>query len=247
MEPLSAIILGIVQGLTEFLPVSSSGHLVIVEHFLPTMTTSGVLFEVFLHAGTMLAILVYFRSRLVYLVTTYWKLLIIASIPAGVVGLLFDDIIEQAFGSIVFVGIFLLLTAFFNYLTDKAKGITATISIRNAFLIGLAQCVAILPGVSRSGATIFAGTKLGIKRKEAAEFSFLLSIPAILGANAVQIVKYGLPANQSLSPFIIGFVSAGVSGYVAIGFLLKILNSKRFSYFSIYCLLMSLLIFFFMR
>ncbi len=244
MNTINALILGVVQGLTEFLPVSSSGHLVIVQHFLPEIGT-GILFEVIVHAGTMVAILVYFRSRLIRLLTDYWKLLVIATLPAGIVGLLFDDFIESAFGSITFVAVFLLITATFNYFTDRAKGNREQISFKTAFLIGCAQCIAILPGVSRSGSTIFAGTNLGVKREQAAEFSFLLSIPAIVGANFLQIVKYGFPIGESIIPYGVGFLAAFISGYFAISAQLKLLNSKRFTYFSIYCILVSLLLFIF--
>ena len=248
MNSLYAVLFGIIQGFTEFLPVSSSGHLVIAEHLLPQLESPGVLFEVILHAGTVLSILIYLRKTVLKLLFDNLWFLIIGSIPAGVIGLLFDDYIEQIFASISAVGVFLLITALINYGTDRVKGKgTNEFSLKNSFLIGLAQSFAILPGISRSGSTIFAGTRLGISRERAAEFSFLLSIPAILGANILQIAKYGFEGTSDWSTYIVGFIAAFISGYIAIDMLLKLLNSKRFKYFSYYCVLAGLGVLLFMQ
>jgi undecaprenyl-diphosphatase len=239
---ISSIFLGILQGLTEFLPVSSSGHLVIAQNLIPGFTQEGVLFDVFLHAGTVLAVLYYFRKILLKLTSKYLLLLLIGTIPAGLIGVLFGSSIEKLFNGVSLVGFALLFTAVLNFLTDRAKKGSKEISIKKSILIGMAQALAIIPGISRSGSTIFAGTSLGIKRKEAAQFSFLLSVPAIVGANVVQFFKYGLGGTENIIFYVAGFIAAFISGVIAINFVLKFLLGGKFKLFAYYCVVLGVLV-----
>jgi undecaprenyl-diphosphatase len=235
MNYCQAIILGILQGLTEFFPVSSSGHLVVAQSIMPNFSQPGVLFDVVLHLGTLAAVLIYFRSSILKMKSGYLKLIIIGSIPAAAIGFLFQDLFEGLFAQTTVVGIALLITAFVNYLTDKAKKEKNNLNLKDALLVGFAQAAAIVPGISRSGLTIFTGTRLGVDRKKAAEFSFILSVPAILGASVLQSVKYYSQVDGGLSIYLSGFAFAALSGYIAIYFVIKILESKRFVYFAVYC------------
>jgi undecaprenyl-diphosphatase len=238
MDLLSSILLGVLQGLTEFLPVSSSGHLVIAQQLIPNFIQEGVLFDVFLHAGTVLAVLYYFRKSILKLTPKYLLFLLIGTIPAGLVGFFFSTPIEILFANISVVGFALLFTAVLNFMTDRLKVKKQEISIKNSLLIGVAQAIAIIPGVSRSGSTIFAGTSLGLKREKAAEFSFLLSVPAIVGANVLQFFKYGPDGIGNMGIYIAGFLAAFLSGIFAINLVLKFLLSSRFKIFAFYCFLL---------
>lgn len=234
-----SIILGIVQGLTEFLPVSSSGHLVIFSNLLGT-TPNGTM-EVFLHGGTMLAIVVYYFKSILRLDFNYLKLILVASIPAGVAGLLLSDYLDALFSSVLLVGFALIVTGIMNILTDRAPKRKQKLNTKNTFLIGLFQAVAIIPGISRSGATIFAGTIKGIPRKQVAQFSFLLSVPAILGANLLVISdNFGL-INDQLSVSFVGAIVAFLTGLLALWILEKLLIAGKFRYFGYYCFLIAAL------
>uniref|UniRef100_A0A6M3MDL5 Undecaprenyl-diphosphatase n=1 Tax=viral metagenome TaxID=1070528 RepID=A0A6M3MDL5_9ZZZZ len=224
------------------MPVSSSGHLVIVQNLIPGFTQDGVLFDVFLHAGTVLAVLYYFRKTLLKLTPKYLFLLLIGTIPAGLVGVFLGSSIENLFNGVYIVGFALLFTAVLNFLTDRAKTGSKEISIKKTILIGMAQALAIIPGISRSGSTIFAGTSLGIKRKEAAQFSFLLSVPAIVGANAIQFLKYGSEVTGNILFYSVGFIAAFISGVIAINFVLKFLLAGRFKLFAYYCVVLGVLV-----
>ncbi len=234
MNILLAVLLGIIQGITEFLPVSSSGHLVIAQSMIPGFSQPGVLFDVILHAGTLFAIFIYYRKVIRKLSRRYILLILIGSIPAAIFGYIFLNYVEGFFTNLKIVGFALLITALFNYATDKAKPIGTKISEKRSLFIGLAQAFALIPGISRSGATISVGTNLGIKRKKAAQFSFLLSVPAILGANFIQIVTHGGSGELALVTYLAGFFSALVAGYISIGIVLKLLIGRRFSIFAIY-------------
>lgn len=236
-----SILLGILQGLTEFLPVSSSGHLVLAQNLIPGFSQPGVLFDVVLHAGTLFAVIFYFREKILNIGKKDLVLLAVATIPAAVFGFFLQDYIETLFLITKLVGLALLVTAAMNYLTDKVNPKQQKINIKNAAAIGIAQALAIIPGISRSGATIFAGSTLGIKKKKAAEFSFLLSIPAVFGANVLQFAKHGLNSGLDQSFYIVGFLSAFISGYVAIGAVFKLLQKKRFTYFAFYCAVIGVL------
>lgn len=235
MEIIYAIILGVVQGLTEFLPVSSSGHLAVIGKFLE-IDQPGVLFEAILHAGTALAVIWYLRDRLLNLSPREWILVGVGSIPAGIVGVFFSDQIEGLFAITKLIGIAFLVTAFFNFQTDKYHGKRENIDTYDAIFIGLFQAFAIIPGISRSGSTIFAGSKMNLNKTRAAEFSFLLSLPAILGANLVEFIRHGADVDFNFSLGVAGFIAAFVSGIFAIRFLMKMLTESHLKYFSYYLL-----------
>ncbi len=230
-----ASVLGILQGLTEFLPISSSGHLVIAQNLTPGFSQPGVLFEVVLHAGTLGAIVLYFKTEILKLSKKYFIFLVIGTIPAAVIGFAFRSNIEGFFENTQVVGAALILTALINLGTDKVKPKREKLSGRTALLIGVAQAFAIIPGISRSGATIFAGTAKGLERKKAAQFSFLLSVPAVLGANLLQFTSVGAGSNLDFSVYFVGFVAALITGYVSIKMVIGFLESKRFRVFAVYC------------
>lgn len=233
-----SVFLGILQGLTEFLPISSSGHLVIAQSLIPGFNQPGVLFDTVLHLATLFAIVYFFRKRIFALSRKYYFLLMLGSIPAALIGFLFQKNFEQSFSNVHRVGIELIITGILNLMIDKVKTRKKTISYKDSFLVGISQAIAIIPGISRSGATIFTGIKLGIDRKKAAEFSFLLSIPAILGANILQLISHGSDASLNIPLYFFGFIAAFFSGFLSINVVLKTLSERRFRVFGIYCLLL---------
>jgi undecaprenyl-diphosphatase len=257
MTPWQAILLGILQGLTEFLPISSSGHLVIVPHLLG-WPEPGLLLGVMLHVGTLAAILVYFWEDLWQLFTAaiasiqrrslvdpmarvaWW--LVIGTIPGAVAGMLFEDVFERLFGMPRAAAAFLLVTAALllisEYGRDTQRPMTS-LSWLDAVLIGLAQMLAIVPGISRSGSTISAGMLLGLRRDEAARFSFFLGVPIMVGTGLYQILKLvtGVPMTTSLLSMVLGTVAAALSGYLAIAGLLAVVKRHRLVGFAIYCLI----------
>ena len=238
--------LGALQGLTEFLPVSSSGHLVIAQTLIPNFTQPGVLFDVVLHAGTLFAILFYFRKTIVKLSNNDLSLDVIGTIPAVLAGLFFRPFIESLFSDTKVVGMALLVTGFFNYYTDKAKSSKKKNNSKNALVIGLYQAFAVIPGISRSGSTIHAGTKAGLSRKKAAEFSFLLSVPAVFGANVLQFMSYSRISDINPLIFVTGFLSALIFGYLAISWVMKLLEMKRFRIFAYYCFVLGVIVLLFL-
>lgn len=240
METGSAIILGVVQGLTEFLPVSSSAHLAIAQEFLPSFSQPGLLFDVIIHLGTTLAVIYYFRARILIITVREALILGLATVPAVVFGFLFKDMLESMFQNMPIVGITLMVTGILNFLVNKAQGVIKKVGAWDAILIGVAQAIAILPGISRSGSTIFAGVSLGIERKKAAEFSFLMSIPAILGANVLQLYSHGTREVFSFA-YLAGFLAAFIVGLLSINILLKLLTERKFSIFGVYCLILGAL------
>ena len=238
-----SVFLGVVQGVTEFLPVSSSGHLVIVQYFIPGFEQPGVFFDVILHLATTFAVLYFFRKKIFSLSKKYLSLLVVGTIPAGIVGFLFQTQLEKMFGDIRWVGIELVITGILNLLIDKVETRNKSLSVSDSFLIGISQAIAIIPGISRSGATIFSAVKLGIDRKKAAEFSFLLSIPAILGANVLQLLTHGLDGSIEPSIYLAGFLAAFVSGFLSISIVFITLSERHFSLFGLYCIGLGALIF----
>jgi len=240
MNIISALFLGLIQGLTEFLPVSSSGHLVLAQSFLPAFSQSGVLFDVVLHAGTLTAVVVYFRKKILGLTRREIILLVIGSVPAAIVGFLASDLIESLFTSTKVVGVALLVTAAMNILTDRFRQKIKKVRVLDSVVIGSFQALAIIPGVSRSGSTIFAATARGVNRQKAAEFSFLLSVPAVLGANLLQFYKYPGELGGNMLGLTAGFVAAFISGYLAIYLVFKALLAKNFKLFGIYALVVGL-------
>ncbi len=250
-----AILLGILQGATEFLPVSSSGHLVIVPHLLG-WPDPGLALDTILHLGTLVAILVYFWSDLWRLARAALKSLrtrqlddpdarlawaiVVATIPGAVLGVLLEDFFGQLFGMPKVVAGFLLVTAALllvsEYLSKRELPITA-MSWWHALWIGLAQALAIVPGLSRSGATIAAGLLLGYRREDAARFSFLLAVPIVLGGGLYQVYKVlsaGADVVQ-LQVFGVGFLAAAITGYLAIAGLLMLVRRRSLWPFALYC------------
>lgn len=238
-----SIVLGIVQGIAEFLPISSSGHLVLVEKLMG-IDSPGIFLEVMLHIGTLVAVCIYYRETLAKLIrhpiNPYVGYLILATVPTVIFTLLFGDLIDAAFGG-NFLGFSFLLTALLLLLASRIprgqKDIRSATPL-DAICIGLAQCVALLPGVSRSGTTITGALFRGFKDDFAAEFSFLMSIPAILGSLVLQIVDIArgeiLLGEIHWGGTIIGMIFAAVFGFLAISTLLKLLKKEKLYFFSIY-------------
>ena len=249
MGLLEAIILGIVQGLTEFLPVSSSGHLEIVKELLNVEAQEqNLLMTVVLHAATALSTIVIFRKDikeiLSGLVQFKWNeefkfslKIILSMVPAACVGLLFEDEIEQLFGGqILLVGSMLLITGFLLFLADKAKKTDQKVNFSNALVIGISQAIAILPGISRSGATISTSVLLGVDREKAARFSFLMVVPLILGKMSKDILSGDLLVDSSgILPLSIGFIAAFITGLVACKWMIKLVKNSQLRYFAYYC------------
>ena len=242
MNLFQASILGILQGLTEFLPVSSSGHLVIVQSLIPGFSQPGIFFDVVLHAGTTLSVLIYFRKNVIQLFKKYFVQIIIGTIPAVFLGLIFQEVIEQIFSNITIVALALIVTSLMNYLINGSKTKKTKVANSDSLFIGLAQAFAMIPGISRSGSTIFAATQRKINRKQAAEFSFLLSVPAVLGANVLQLFKYRFSDNVSMSFYSFGFLAAFLSGLIAINLVFSLLKKKKFNLFALYCFVLGVLV-----
>ena len=257
MNLLDIIILGIVQGATEFLPVSSSAHLVLGQHLL-NLQSAGVALEVVLHLGTLLSVLIYFRDDITALLRGMFRggeagksvraeigLLIIATLPAVVVALTLGDAVESAFEDVQLVGAALLITSVILASSRLVKGPgSALIGWRLALLIGLAQACAIFPGISRSGATIVAGLWLGLAADRAARFSFLMAIPAIVGAGLFTLLDLD---GLSIAPVYLGlgFAASATTGYLVISWLMNILRRGQLHYFGAYTLLVGLIIIFY--
>lgn len=250
MGLLEAILLGIVQGITEFLPVSSSGHLQIAKELLGVQLENNITFDVTLHAATVL-------STMVVLWRELWRLLkgclsrrfneeqayvikvVLSMIPAGIVGILFADPIERLFSSLWFVGLMLLLTAslltFAYYAKPRKK---SEISYRDAFVIGLAQAAATLPGLSRSGSTIATGLLLGDEKSAVANFSFIMVIPVILGKMLLDLLSGEMAAMTISNEVLIsGFLAAFISGALACKFMIEIVKRGKLIWFALYCAL----------
>lgn len=242
MNIVVAAILGIVQGLTEFLPISSSGHLVLAQSLIPGFSQPGVLFDVILHFGTLFAVLYYFWKKILTLNRKYFFLLAVGTIPAGLLGFLFQSQLEAMFGDVKWVGVELIITGILNLIIDKLPSGQKTISIKNSFLIGIGQAVAIIPGISRSGATIFTGVSLGISKKRAAEFSFLLSVPAILGANLLQFMTHTLDNGISTGFYLVGLIVSFLVGLASIKLVFKFLQEGKFKIFGIYSMALGLFV-----
>src|SRR3989344_4781636 len=238
MNALWAIVLGILQGLTEFIPVSSSGHLVLAQSLIPGFSQPGILFDVVLHLGTLFAVFYFFRKTILRLGRKYYLLLIVGSIPAALIGFLFQEQLVSTFGNVKMVGLELIITGVLNLLIDRFEANKQKISFLDSFLVGISQAIAIIPGISRSGATIFSAVKLGIDKKKAAEFSFLLSIPAIAGANILQFLSNDVSSLENPLNYVIGFAAAFVTGFWSINLVLKSLAKRKFSVFGVYSIVL---------
>jgi len=245
MTYFDALLLGILQGLTEFLPVSSSGHLVLAQAILG-VKQPGVAFEVLLHLGTLLAVLIYFRSQLTLLVRSIFDAnmkrertivgyLVIGTIPAGLAGLFFKDFFERAFSNPAMTSLMLLVTGLVLLSTRFFKRGNRRVSILSAIIMGIGQAVAILPGISRSGTTIAAGMISGVRPSEAAEFSFLLAIPAILGAAALKSKEMLTLTSDLLGQYLVGAVFSFLFGLVAVYVVLAVVKRGKLDYLAYYC------------
>lgn len=277
-----AIVLGIIQGAAEFLPVSSSGHLVIVKEILGVdLEGGGIFFDVMLHLGTLLAIFVAFWKDIKRLIvegvhivldifynigmlfgrivkkdceyrrvirSSYRKLvvlIIISTIPTGIIGILLSDIIELANGMILVPGACLLITAMFLFIADAAdegEKRPKEVSYLNAGAVGVAQGFATMPGISRSGTTITACLLCGFEKKFAVKYSFIMSIPAVLGAVVLELKDFGSLhlSNSDVVSCIVATAVAAVVGYLSICFMMSLVRGKKYKYFAIYCAIMGL-------
>jgi len=257
VELVKAVVLGIVQGLTEFLPISSSGHLVIGSEILD-FQGKGIAFDVFLHLGTLLAVVVVFRQEILGMIAApflylrgdrgrsvmhdlRWDLYVIISVlPAVFVGLFLKDFVEQMFTSLTLVFVMLLVTGVLMVCSRYLRCKDITLQGRHALIIGCAQAMAILPGLSRSGSTIFAGMALGLDRQIVARFSFIMSIPAILGAMVLQLgdLVRNPPTPSAFINIAAGTGASALAGYFAIILLLDIVRRNRLEWFGYYCLVL---------
>lgn len=252
MEIIDAIILGIIQGLTEFLPVSSSGHLELGKVLLgdTSVPEESLMFTVVLHFATALSTVVVYRKDV-------WEILsgllafkdneelrfslkiVLSMVPAALIGLFFEEELEQLFsGNIILVGSMLLVTALLLFLADRAKNTHKTVSFGNSFVIGIAQAVAMLPGISRSGATIATSVLLGIDKRRAARFSFLMVVPLILGKIAKDFLSGDLDfRGDNIEVLGAGFIAAFVAGLLACTWMIQLVRNSKLTFFALYCLI----------
>ena len=249
MDYIHAIILGIVQGVAEFLPISSSGHLVIADALITqyssgTLPSEGTTMEVALHFGTLLSILVVYRNDLFKVIRDFQMLMfiVIATIPVGVIGILLKDQIEQIFSRPILAGVALLFTAGLLILARalQRKSVeNSKLTMLTAVVIGVFQAIAIIPGISRSGSTIAAALMCGQSREEAARFSFLIAIPAIGGAVVVKMKDFftgeAVAAADTAGPVAIGTLVAFVVGVVSLSWLIRLVLANRLHFFAVYC------------
>lgn len=282
MNILKSILLGLVQGVTEFLPVSSSGHLAIFKKLFGVNLDSGIYFDVMLHFGTLIALIIVFHEDIWHMIQeffqmlaiifanflvfikrkrgdtryTYFKvvnsnykklvlMILVSTIPTGIIGIVGNDLMDKAGDVLWLVGLCLMGTAALLYIADRYAENTMKIKDANysdAFFVGIAQGVATLPGLSRSGSTISIGMRLGFNKNLAVKYSFLMSVPAILGAVFVKIrhLKGEAFGSANLPGYVLGTIAAGVSGYFALKYLLKLVRSKNYKGFVIYCTAMGI-------
>ena len=250
MDWIEAFILGVIQGLTEFLPVSSSGHLELAKLILPSQYTgeSSMLMTVVLHFATALSTVVIFRKDLLQVIqglfqfqwneaTKFSVKIIISMIPAAFVGVFFDDIIESFFnGAVLLVGSMLLVTGGLLFLADKTKNTTQEVRFFHSIVIGISQAIAILPGISRSGATIGTSVLLGIDREKAARFSFLMVVPLIFGKIAKDLLSDKFVIESlDITALSVGFFTAFITGLFACTWMISLVKKSKLVYFSLYC------------
>lgn len=267
MEIIKSIIMGVVQGLTEFLPVSSSGHLAFFNRILGMDASDGILFEVLLHVGTLAAIVAAFFPDVVELVKEGFKLLgrlaawpfsrdrkppvrngydrfvllvIISSIPTAVIGLLLEELVAEGFNSLLIPGLGLLVTGtllLFSTRFADGKRTEKDLPYKSGFLVGVAQGLAVLPGISRSGSTMVAGLANGMERQFAVKYSFIMSLPAVLGAALLQLkdLEAGTGSSGKLAAYGLGTLASALVGYLCIKLLLEVIRKKKLHYFAYYC------------
>jgi len=256
LEIIDAIILGIIQGLTEFLPVSSSGHLELGKAILGTdsLPEESLLLTVVLHFATALSTIIVFRKDVAEIFkglfqfkwneeTQFSLKIIISMIPAALVGFFLEDFLNVFFDdAIIIVGLMLLITSILLYLADLAKTPDKGVSYRSAFVIGVAQAMAMLPGISRSGATISAAVLLGVDKTTSARFSFLMVVPLIIGKMAKDLLSgdVGFVGNQAIAMGA-GFIAALIAGLAACTWMVKLVRQSKLTYFAIYCSIVGLI------
>lgn len=265
MESLQSVMLGIIQGLTEFLPVSSSGHLVLLQNLFGIREPE-LLFDISLHLGTLLAVFIVFYKEILRILQTLLRLpalikssgnlksvfadneeirifalIIIGSVPTAILGILFHKVADQIFGSVWIVGVMLLVTGtllwFTRQMSNEGRPLIK-VSIRDALMIGLIQGMAIMPGISRSGATISMALFLGMNREVAGRYSFLLSIPAILGAMILSLNSTIIQTDIPVRIILLGTVTAAIVGYIGLKILLRLVKQGHLYYFAPYCWLL---------
>lgn len=244
MSILESLILGVVQGLTEFLPVSSSAHLIIVPYLLG-FKESPLVFDTSLHIGTALAVLVYFFRDLLKIDMKMIKFLAVASLPVVIIGGLFDNYFETIFRNVLFTPIFLIVGSVILWLAQKNLTGNTTLDFKKVVLMGLAQPLALFPGISRSGITISAGLFSGLSKEDAAKYSFFLSLPAVFAAAGFKfLTSYKDISSIGFLPFSIGIFASFVSGILAIHFLISFVKTKSFNLFIIYRLILAFVLLF---
>ena len=263
MNYLKVILLAVIQGFTEFLPVSSSGHLVLASEIFG-IHYPGITMEVFLHFGTFLSVLVIFRKEIQKILfaffKNFWKFtsyrqnmksdeyfamsiyMLIAIIPAGIVGLFFQDFIESLFKNVSAVGIALIITGTVLFLTQWAENKNRKITLLPSIIIGLVQALAIIPGISRSGSTISAGLFFGIDKEKVAKFSFILALPLVFGATLLETKNLIGVSAIDWRPILLGTIIAFITGYYAIKWILYSLLKGKFYIFSYYCIILGFLV-----
>lgn len=255
MDATQALILGLIQGITEFLPVSSSGHLEIGHALLNTQSNENLLFAVAVHLSTVLSTIIVFRKDIVTLIkdlfafqwnesTKYISKLLFSAVPVMFTGLLFKKQIEMLFnGNLIFIGSMLIITSIVLMLTGMVKHSEGKLTFKKAFIIGIAQAVAVLPGISRSGSTIATGLLLKTKKEDVTRFSFLMVLIPVLGASFLDIIGGNFTSANTIGtlPLLIGFTAAFVSGLLACSWMIKIVKKGKLIYFSIYCLVIGLI------
>ncbi len=254
MNWIEALVLGIIQGLTEFLPVSSSGHLELGKVILGVETERSLVFTVLVHGATVMSTIVVFHQDILQLIkglfafrwnqeTRYIAMIFFSMIPVAIVGLFFKDEVEGFFtGNLVLVGSMLLITATMLLFTHFKKSNKREITFLDSIIIGIAQAFAVLPGISRSGSTISTGLMLGNQREAIARFSFLMVLIPIIGANFKDIIDGDLTGSDSIGgiPLIVGFLAAFVSGLFACKWMIGLVKKGKLIYFSIYCYIVGL-------
>ena len=270
MTYIEAVILGLVQGLAEFLPVSSSGHLALIQNLLGVETDKVLMFTVLLHLGTLIAVFLVFWRDIISLIKEFFlmiadlvtrkglrldehpfrKLLlmiIVATIPTTIIGFLFNDFFEGIYGNIIFIGIGFIITGFMLFFAErinKNRNDISRMKFRNAIFIGIMQGIAIYPGISRSGSTLVGGLVTRLKREFAVKFAFLISIPTILGSAILEIpgaIEAGLDGIAK-GTIILGILIAAISGFIAIKAMLKIVTGKKLKYFSCYVWILGIVV-----
>ena len=255
MSIVEAIILGIIQGLTEFLPVSSSGHIELAKYFLGSDPEhgAGLWFTILLHAATALSTIIIFRKeigKILYDLTKFeWNdsanyavFIVISMVPAALVGFFLKDELESLMnGNVVLVGTMLLITGVLLLFAnkDRAPKYGDGLDLKKVVLIGVAQAIAILPGISRSGATISTALLTGVRKKAAAKFSFLMVLPLIFGAMAKELLDASetgsAMATEPVLPMVVGFIAAFLTGLIACKWMIKIVRKSKLTYFAVYC------------